>query len=135
MRKIINSEELHKDIAKKLNKEGFLGIPPEVVEFSSVELEKDRRIKFIRLEMRDFDNPIFKDFSWNEKIVYWVIWFRCGFSTNETNTLNETIANDSILPVRTVENIIHRLLKKKVLTKRTSKSGRRYLKFLINLSE
>lgn len=106
----------------------------KVIETVQVFFEEDHSLKFARIDLTDFDKPIFKKLNWNERIVYWVLWFRSNDSKQETWMSNEKIAKDARMEPRAVKDIIPRLEQKKFITKRHSATKRRVVKCLVSLT-
>jgi DNA-binding MarR family transcriptional regulator len=97
-------------------------------------IEEDHRLKFARIDLDDFDSPVFKKLNWNERIVYWVLYFRSNDSGQETWVTNRFIAGDARMKYETVKDIIPRLEEKHIIKTRISdKSGRRVIKCLVKI--
>lgn len=104
-----------------------------IVDVVTAENEKDRKLKFIRFSLSDFRKPIFKNASWNERIIYWLIWFRSNDSKQQTWVTNAQISEELSISKRSVEKIVPRLKAKKWIKIDTSVTGRRIITALVDL--
>ena len=93
--------------------------------------------KGIWLERSSFTHPIFKNRNWNERIVYWYIYYR---SNDEMvcNSFNKQIANELGISEGIVDKIIPQIKKSSkgkpaLITTFKSKSGRRYIRCLVKI--
>jgi len=104
-----------------------------IVEHTIHEYDKRKGIPFARIDLDDFNHPKLKKLNWNERIVYWIIYFRSSENSLETWSVNSRIAKDARMKVLSVQKIIPRLKKKGIISIRNSGSWRRVIKCLIPL--
>ena len=99
----------------------------KVMEIGYIAAEEEKGLPFVRIDLDDFEHPLLKKMNWNERIVYWIVFFRCGEGSHKTWSTNDRIAKDARMSPRTVKDIIPRLEKKKAISISKSPSGRRVL--------